>query len=183
MPAVVRQVPAPAATRPAPAAPVPHPQAQQASEKEPSARPGTAGLQREGAPAGTTAGTQAQGGVSGKGEGAQGASGKDGVNGNGSYANQLQKKYVADHFAYIMRIIQSRMVYPPKARREGLSGKARVSFVVLESGQVSDIKLLHSTGYEILDANLVKTIKEAAPFPRPPIKAELQMMLSYRLDQ
>lgn len=185
LPAVVRQVPAPAA-------PVPHPQAQQASVKEPSARPGTGSLQREGAPVGTAAGTQAgtraQGGVSGRGEGAPGAPGapgKGGANGNGigSNANQLRKKYLADHFAYIMRIIQSRLVYPPKARREGLSGKALVSFVVLESGQVSDIKLLHSTEYEILDLNLVKAIKEAAPFPRPPIRAELQMPLSYRLDQ
>lgn len=75
------------------------------------------------------------------------------------------------------------MGYPSKARREGLTGKVFVSFVILENGQVINIRILRSTGYEVLDLNLIETIKEVAPFPKPPKKAELQMLLSYRLEQ
>ena len=101
----------------------------------------------------------------------------------GNSPELLQKKYLSEYFAYILKIIQDHIVYPKKARREGLTGKALVSFVILENGQVANIKLLRSTGYEILDLNLIETIKGVAPFPKPPIKAVLQMQLTYHLEQ
>ena len=61
-------------------------------------------------------------------------------------------------------------------------GKAMVSFIIMENGQVANIKIIRSTGYEILDVNLVETIKEVAPFPKPPIKAELHIPYTYRLE-
>jgi hypothetical protein len=34
-----------------------------------------------------------------------------------------------------------------------------------------NIRIIRGTGYEILDINLIETIKEVAPFPKPPISA------------
>jgi protein TonB len=100
----------------------------------------------------------------------------------GNSPKQLQSKYLSENFAYIKDIIQKRLTYPGKARREGMEGEARVSFVILENGQVSDIRIISSTGYAILDSNVIETIREVAPFPKPPVKAELRMPIFYRLE-
>ena len=178
-----------AVTKPAPSAPAPQAQAQQ-----PAVTASPAGKQAVGSAAGSGSaagepGKTGPGGGSGPAGAASGARGSGsgaagvGGNGRGNSTEQQQKKYLSENFAYILRIIQGHIIYPKKARREGLTGKAFVSFVVLENGQVAHIKLLRSTGYEILDLNLIETIKAVAPFPKPPIKAELQMALSYRLEQ
>lgn len=175
-----RAVPQPA--QPAPALPAQMPQSRQTGP--PAGKPSAGSAEIQGS-AGGHQEKSGPGGGSGKADGASGASHKGGGFGNnlGNAPEQLQKKYVSENFAYILKIIQDHIVYPKKARREGLTGKAFVSFDILESGQVANIRLLRSTGYEILDVNLVKTIKDVAPFPKPPKKAELQMTLSYRLEQ
>jgi len=121
-------------------------------------------------------GAQANGKSGGPGDG--GGFGK----GTGNSPEQLRSKYLSENFAYIKDIIQKHLTYPSKARREGLEGKARVSFIILENGQVSNIRIISSTGYEILDLNVIDTIKEVAPFPKPPVKAELRMPIFYRLE-
>lgn len=88
-----------------------------------------------------------------------------------------------EHFAYIMEIIHKHLKYPPKAKRQGWTGKVRVSFVILENGGVTDVRGLSGSGYEILDADAVDTINEAAPYPKPPIKATLTMPITYHLEQ
>jgi protein TonB len=134
---------------------------------------------------GSGSGKSGQAGGAAQGNGKSGGTGSGGSSGNGSgnSPEQLKSKYLSENFAYIKDIIQKRLAYPAKARREGLTGKARVSFVILENGQVANIKILNSTGYEILDLNLIETIKEVAPFPKPPIKAELRVPIFYRLEQ
>lgn len=134
---------------------------------------------------GSGSGKSGQAGGAAQGNGKSGGAGNGGGSGNGSgnSQEQLRSKYLSENFAYIKDIIQKHLAYPAKARREGLTGKARVSFVILENGQVANIKILNSTGYEILDLNLIETIKEVAPFPKPPIKAELRMPIFYRLEQ
>jgi protein TonB len=128
-------------------------------------------------------GSLSGGPVSGSGSVGNGRSGNGPGTGSENAPEHLRNRYRSEQFAYIKKIIEGRLVYPKKARREGLTGKAFVSFVVLEDGQVSGIKILRSTGYEILDLNLIETIKGAAPFPKPPIKAELRMPITYSLGQ
>ena len=121
-------------------------------------------------------GGQAKGNSGGPGDG--GGFGK----GTGNSPEQLRKKYLNENFAYIKDIIQKHISYPSRAKREGLTGTAMVSFIILVNGQVSNIRIIRSTGYEILDINLIETIKEVAPFPKPPIKAELHIPYNYRLE-
>ena len=177
----------PAATvpRPAPTVPAVTGQAQPSREAGPAVGRQTAGsASMPGSSVGKSE-NAGHGGGTGPANGKAGGPGSGGGHGNAAGASPeiLHKRYLGEHFAYILKIIQDHMVYPQKARREGLQGKAFVSFIVLEDGQVENIRLLRSTGHEILDLNLVKAIREAAPFPKPPKRAELQMTLSYRLDR
>jgi protein TonB len=102
--------------------------------------------------------------------------------GSGNSAEQLKNGYMKEHFAYIKEIIQRNINYPPRARKMGWMGMVVVSFVINENGRASDEKILESSGFEVLDDNVIATIKTVSPFPRPPVKAELHVPIIYRLE-
>lgn len=54
--------------------------------------------------------------------------------------------------------------YPDAAKKSGLQGRGLVSFVIERDGTVSELELLNSSGYPILDEALLKGIRDAAPF-------------------
>jgi protein TonB len=64
----------------------------------------------------------------------------------------------------------------------GWKGKVLVSFIIKENGSVENSKVLTSSGYEILDKNVLSVIKEVQPFPKPPVKAELIIPIAYKLE-
>jgi protein TonB len=107
--------------------------------------------------------------------------GVGGGGGGGASAEQLKMRYLSEHFAYIKDIIQQNITYPQRARRMGWQGKVVASFVILENGQAAGIKIAQSSGFPVLDNNVVATIKEVAPFPKPPVQAELHVPIIYRL--
>ena len=92
------------------------------------------------------------------------------------------QRYIREHFAYIRDMIMRNLSYPMIARKAGWSGRVVVSFTVLDDGRVADVKVVKSSGFGVLDANAIKTIEKAAPFPRPPVKAELIIPVVYRLS-
>jgi len=101
--------------------------------------------------------------------------------GTGDSAEQLSNKYRAEHFAYIKKIIEENLSYPRRAQRMGWTGRVVVSFDVLKNGHVRDIRIIKSTGHELLDSNLVETIRKMEPFPRPPVSVTLNMPITYEL--
>lgn len=92
-----------------------------------------------------------------------------------------KERYLREHFLYIKDRILNRIVYPNLARRMGWHGNVLTSFVIHVDGTVSDIKILSSSGFKVLDENAVMTIKDVSPFPRPPITAKIIIPISYRL--
>jgi protein TonB len=101
--------------------------------------------------------------------------------GTGDSAEQLSNKYRAEHFAYIKKIIEKNLSYPRRAQRMGWTGRVVVSFDVSMNGHVLDIRIIKSTGHELLDSNLVETIRKVEPFPRPPVSVTLNMPITYEL--
>jgi len=89
--------------------------------------------------------------------------------------------YLKQHFQYIKETIQKKICYPGVARKMGWEGKVVISFVVKENGDIQDIKVVESSGYQALDKNAMITIKKAAPFPSPPITAEVIIPVTYQL--
>lgn len=59
----------------------------------------------------------------------------------------------------LSKLIDASKKYPRRAQRRNIEGKATVSFVVLRDGTVSQIRLIDSTGFDILDAAVVKAIQ------------------------
>jgi protein TonB len=105
----------------------------------------------------------------------------DGV-GKTSSAEQARAGYTREHYAYIKLLIEKHLSYPPRARKMGWTGRVVVCFQVLKNGRVDKIRIKDSSGHEILDRNVVDTIREVEPFPRPPEWVELSMPITYRLD-
>lgn len=115
---------------------------------------------------------------SGSGFGGTGA----GTGSGGSGAGSGQAAYLREHFVYIRDLIMKNLKYPEVARKLGWKGAVTVSFVVLESGTVHNIRVVKSSGHDILDKAVVKTVHETQPFPKPPVKAELTIPIVFRLE-
>jgi len=104
-------------------------------------------------------------------------------NGTGSSSDQLRKRYLAEQFEYIKNLIEKNIKYPARALRMGWSGKVVVSFTILENGHVSNMKIINSSGHDLLDENILETIKTVEPFPKPPVSASLKIPFDYRTEQ
>ena len=68
--------------------------------------------------------------------------------------------------------IESCRRYPNWAKRQGIEGTVHLRFTILSNGQVQDIKIVRSSGFNILDKEAISTIQRARPFP--PIPPELR---------
>lgn len=94
-------------------------------------------------------------------------------------AETSRRNYLKEHFEYIKDRIYKNLVYPARAKKMGWSGKVMISFIICEDGRVKDLKIVKSSGFEVLDLNVVDTVKDSQPFPRPPVRAELLLPVSY----
>jgi len=114
-----------------------------------------------------------------------GLTGNKAGNGSGSgdqdWEQSAQERYLREHFLYIKDRILSRIIYPNLARRMGWHGKVLTSFIIHLDGTVTDVRILSSSGFKVLDENAVTTIKDVSPFPKPPITAKIIIPISYRL--
>ncbi|MDD3845007.1 MAG: energy transducer TonB [Syntrophorhabdaceae bacterium] len=102
--------------------------------------------------------------------------------GRGGAASNLKMQYLKEHFGYIRDLIMKHINYPHMARKMGWRGRVVVAFIIRENGTVENTRVVKSSGYDVLDSNTVKTIREAQPFPRPPVKAELVIPIVYKLE-
>ena len=129
----------------------------------------------QGTGAGTGFGPGAGGGVgSGHGRGVG--------SGRGDGDSNLKTQYLREHFTYIRDLIMKHLAYPHMAKKMGWRGRVVVAFIIRENGTVENTRVVSSSGYEVLDSNTMKTIREVQPFPRPPVKAELVIPIVYKLE-
>lgn len=64
------------------------------------------------------------------------------------------------------RAVQSRLIFPAAAQMEHQHGIVRVSFLY-HDGSISGVRVIRSSGFPMLDAAAVRTVK-IAHFPAPP---------------
>ncbi len=64
--------------------------------------------------------------------------------------------------------IESCRRYPNWAKKQGFEGAVYLTFILLANGQDKDIKIVQSSGFDILDKEAVSTVKRANPFPPIP---------------
>lgn len=90
-------------------------------------------------------------------------------------------RYLREHFTYIRDLVMKGLVYPNQARKMGWSGKVTVSFVVCEDGSAREIKVLQSSGHQMLDRCAIERVRTVAPFPKPPVQAEIVIPVLFKL--
>jgi protein TonB len=123
-------------------------------------------------------------------EGSPGIAGgtKDGTgtsSGTGSGEDGMESartRYLNEHFAYIRNKILNNVSYPDPAKRKGWQGKVLLSFVITADGNVRELKVVKSSGFTLLDRNAIETVRDTAPFPRPPGEAQLVIPITYHLE-
>jgi protein TonB len=105
--------------------------------------------------------------------------------GNGSRGENsetLRERYLKNHFGYIRDLINGNLRYPYRARRMGWSGALKVEFTVHEDGTVDRIRVIKSSGVNMLDYNAMETVRRSSPFPKPPVSARLIIPVEYVLE-
>ena len=112
----------------------------------------------------------------------QGGSGSSSGSGAADGADGGKKQYLERNFGYIRDLIVKNLKYPSVARRMGWKGSVTVAFVILENGNTEAIRVTQSSGHDLLDQSVLKTVRALQPFPRPPVRAELIIPIAFRLE-
>ncbi len=97
----------------------------------------------------------------GKAEGSEGSAALS--SGSGTYLDDAFALWIAG----IQRRISSLLAYPRLARENGIEGTAIVRFAVDPGGRVLDAQIMNSSGSNLLDAEALRIVRRASPFPPP----------------
>ena len=95
---------------------------------------------------------------------------------------KVQKVYLQKNLKNIGRITQKYLRYPAIAVRTGQQGMNIIQFVLYPNGDISDLTLSNSSGYQSLDKNTIETIEIAyKDYPRPKTKTKIKIYVYYKL--
>jgi protein TonB len=72
------------------------------------------------------------------------------------------------YFTRIKQSIEQQWEYPELALRYGLQGRLSLVFTIGATGQLEQLRIIRSSGSELLDQEALRAIKAAAPFPAIP---------------
>ena len=92
-----------------------------------------------------------------------------------------EAKYVS-YFSRIKQQIQRVWVYPSQGTKRTLSGELTLKFEISKDGNLLNLRLINSSGSNILDANAVKAVRGAAPYYPFPItinKKKLSILATF----
>ncbi len=95
--------------------------------------------------------------------------------------NTKEAKY-ASYFGRIKQQIQRVWVYPSQGTKRTLSGELTLKFEISKDGNLLSLRLINSSGSNILDANAVKAVRGAAPYYPFPItitKKKLSILATF----
>mgnify|MGYP001252616669 FL=1 len=81
--------------------------------------------------------------------------------------NTKDPLYVS-YFNKVKQTIEQHWEYPEMALRYGLQGRLALEFTINGGGQLEGLRLIRSSGSQLLDEEALRAIKAAAPFPPIP---------------
>jgi protein TonB len=92
---------------------------------------------------------------------------------------QSKGKTIEDVTMSIRKSIEKVLVYPLIAKKRGLEGTALTEFTVNAKGYPEDIRIIESSGYNILDIAAKESLIKAAPFNAG--KGRYEIPITFRL--
>jgi|GEM_PF-2097893 len=94
-----------------------------------------------------------------------------------------QEVYLKRNLSVIAEIVRRHLGYPYLARRMGWQGNLIITFVLTPKGEIRDLSIEKSSGYEVLDKNTLEVLKKTAPFfPQPPVEVKIRLPVRYVLN-
>lgn len=94
----------------------------------------------------------------------------------------VEEQYLDDHLSTIRDILVKYRKYPSQAVRLKQEGSVKVTFRLKQNGEVEDIRVVGSSGYELLDEDALALIQKTADyFPKPPKSVRITVPLNYAL--
>ncbi|MEM1080085.1 MAG: TonB family protein [Pseudomonadota bacterium] len=95
----------------------------------------------------------------------------------------LYASYMRSWVAKVERV--GNMNYPEEARRQNLEGSLVLSVDVMADGSIEHIRLLRSSGFDLLDEAAIRIVRLSAPFAElpPDIRAETDILTIIRTWQ
>ena len=117
---------------------------------------------------------QGHGGSAGGTEGAEGGGRDKGI--GGEIILEEGKDY-----NYIRHAVMKNIGYPERARRMGFEGKTLLSFMVLENGTTSQIKVEKSSGYRLLDDSAIEGVARTVISQKVTYRVVVRLPITYRL--
>ncbi len=116
--------------------------------------------------------------TSGSGHGQGGSGGGRGA-GHGSGAGLTEG---GRDYNYIRDAIIKNIKYPDEAIRLDIEGKVVVSFIVLEDGRTSAIKVVGSSGYRLLDESTREAVATTRIRRKVPYRVVVHLPITYKLQ-
>lgn len=84
------------------------------------------------------------------------------------------------YLAQLMGHIERHKYYPPSARRRGMQGTVKISFLLLENGEIRDLAV--SGSHTILEHAAAEAMRKAAPLPRPPASVSCPHRVQFGME-
>ncbi len=86
-------------------------------------------------------------------------------------------------FSIISKLVREHLEYPYLARRMGWEGEVLLFFRLSPTGEVEELKVLKSSGFEVLDKSAVNAVKRASKhFPRPKQIVLIKLPIQFKLE-
>ncbi|MEA3544132.1 MAG: TonB family protein [Thermodesulfobacteriota bacterium] len=104
--------------------------------------------------------------------------------------NQSQGKLVGEsgrgikpaYLIHIRQMIEKHLGYPARARRLHISGKVNLHFMITANGDIDEAPILAESSYPILNKAAIRAVKQAAPFPQPQRKINVELPILFSLN-
>lgn len=109
--------------------------------------------------------------IPGKAAAQSGPEGRQNKNGQGGF----------DAANAIRAAIERAKSYPQMARKRGIEGTATTEFTINSRGIPENIRILKSSGSDILDAAAKNTVLKASPFPQ--VSGGIEVPITFRIDR
>lgn len=89
-----------------------------------------------------------------------------------------------EDFWIIAKLVRENLEYPYLARRLGHQGKIILSFILNPKGEVSELKILKSSGYDMLDSEALRAVNRVkTKFPKPQKTVVVTLPIVFQLEK
>jgi periplasmic protein TonB len=89
--------------------------------------------------------------------------------------NTKESRY-ASYFARIKHQIELVWDYPHQAQRKGITGELTLRFQISKEGNLMNVRLINSSGYDVLDEAALQAVKSAAPYYPFPVTIDRETL-------